>query len=192
MFATNAITVSNIMGQIRKAFEAIYKDKKELASISQQAIADILGCKQPSISHYLSGRSVMSDEVIERLCDALGVKLSDLENWNRELARIRFAPSKDTGAAIYACANKAHAKYHRMLDTILDGKIKEWKTGIIANLKGMSFSASADSAGKFPKGDNIRFIAEPPVMPMDPIGFEPEKVREKRPKTGRKKPLATA
>lgn len=80
-----------LMSKIRAALNAIYKDKKELGLITQKTLAQRMNCSQSAISQYLSGESAMSAEVIEAFCAALGVKISDLEHWNPQLAEIRFS-----------------------------------------------------------------------------------------------------
>ena len=74
------------MSKIRVAISRIYNDRKELGKIKQGDIAKRLGCKQSTVSQYLNGYISMSEDVIEGFCDALGVKLADLENWNPALA----------------------------------------------------------------------------------------------------------
>jgi hypothetical protein len=174
------------MDKIRTALNRIYNDKKEIGAISQSMIAKHLRCGQGTVSLYLSGARSMSDKIIEAFCDALGVTLADLEQWNPELAKIRFPSNKDAAADTYTCSNKSHIKYHKMLDVILDGKKKQWKVGIISNLRGMSFSAAADSAGRFPKGDNILFIPGPLPLPGDEVEFDDTEILQKGLKKSRK------
>ena len=74
------------MSKIRIALDRIYNDRKELGQITQDKIAEYLGCAQPTVSQYLSGRSSMSAEVIEGFCEVLGVTLAELQSWNPQLA----------------------------------------------------------------------------------------------------------
>lgn len=157
------IANSDNMSKIQKALFAVYEQK----AVTQTTIAKRLKCSQSFVSEMLTGDKHMNDDAIEGFCDALGVKLSELENWNPDLGEGILGPGKHAGSIAYTCANKAHAKYHRMLDTILDGTKKEWKTGIIANLKGMSSSASADSFGRFPISKSTT------PKPLQLVGHDP-------------------
>ena len=83
------------MGRIREAIHAIYRQKRKLG-ITQEVIADRIGCTQSFVSEMLSGDKHMNDEAIEGFCDALGVNLSDLEapsvspKERSELLKLRF------------------------------------------------------------------------------------------------------
>ena len=79
------------MGKILDALNAIYKSKKRLDGLTQKELGKKLGVAQPAVAQYLKGDTGITIELLERFCDALNVKLSDLENWNPELAEIRFS-----------------------------------------------------------------------------------------------------
>jgi len=79
------------MSNIREALVAIVKEKKKLRQITQNELARRVGCHQSHISEMLSGDRRISSEMLEKICAALGVKLSDLEQWSPELAEIRFS-----------------------------------------------------------------------------------------------------
>jgi transcriptional regulator with XRE-family HTH domain len=143
------------MGRIRLALNAIIKDRKELGRFTQQELADSLHCTQPAISQYLSGESVMSDEIIEGFCDYLGIKFSDLESWNPELADIRFKPAP---ALLPVCQdnNADHISYHEWLEDIFHRDAtpkKKWANGIMTNIEAMRDKA-IQSGGSSPKGEH--------------------------------------
>ena len=89
------------MSNISKALAAIFKEKKRLRQITQKKLADKVGCDQSFISVMLNGERPIKSDMLERICAALGVKLSDLENWSPELAEIRFSgASKDQSKGV--------------------------------------------------------------------------------------------
>jgi transcriptional regulator with XRE-family HTH domain len=107
------------MGKIRLALNAILESKNELERrITQKQIADYLHCSQSAVSQYLTGESAMTDEIVEQFCDFFCVKLGDLENWNPELAKIRFQ-SSPMPSSVCPQNNKEHISYHEMLERIL-------------------------------------------------------------------------
>jgi predicted transcriptional regulator len=125
------------MGKIRLALNAILESKNELERrITQKQIADYLHCSQSAVSQYLTGESAMTDEIVEKFCDFLCVKLGDLENWNPELAKIRFQLSP-MPSSVCPQSNKEHISYHEMLERILHKGEKKWANGIIANIEAM-------------------------------------------------------
>lgn len=66
------------MSKIREAIHSIYLKKRELG-ITQEVIAQRIGCTQSFVSEMLSGDKHMNDDAIEGFCDALGVTLGDLQ-----------------------------------------------------------------------------------------------------------------
>ena len=151
------------MGKIREALNDIYLKRQEIDGLTQDKIADRLGCAQSSISHYLSGERPLSDSIIEGLCDVFGVKLADLENWNPELAKIRFAAAPDAPSSeSYSPGNK---KYHTMLEAILNGKERKWANGIKANLEAMVYKAAPSKDS--PEQKHVGFTADIAGIPGD-------------------------
>ena len=61
----------------------------------------------------LNGDRRISSQMLERICAALSIKLSDLENWNPELAEIRFSAENAAEKAPPELA-KAQAKLGRL------------------------------------------------------------------------------
>ena len=113
------------MAKIRAAIRRIYNDRKELGKITQGDIAKRLGCNRSTISQYLNGYIAMSEDVIEGFCEVLGVNLSDLENWNPELAEIRFSAETTAEKAPPELA-KAIAKLSRLYKanrSLFDGAV---------------------------------------------------------------------
>jgi transcriptional regulator with XRE-family HTH domain len=162
------------MGKIHSAIVAIVKYKKDLRQLTQVELALRVGCSQSMISDLLSGEKRLSETWIEKLCDALGIKFADLENWNPELAKIRFQPAP--GAAAGGFMRKGNQKYHDMLDRILDAPKKKWAKGIIANLEAMSLAASGPESKHGPF--DIKTIdPEDPVPPTGAVGLTPKKKR---------------
>jgi len=104
------------MSKIRVALSRIYNDRKELGKITQGDIAKRLGCNRSTVSQYLNGYISMSEDVIEGFCDALGVKLADLENWNPTLAAVSTqadaSEPKELREAIYAMKHLYAANSH--------------------------------------------------------------------------------
>ena len=84
------------MDKIRQAIVAIVNEKKNLRQTTQVALAKEIGCSPNYLSMMLNGDRRISSQMLVRICDALGVKLSDLENWNPELAKIRFSTDNAT------------------------------------------------------------------------------------------------
>ncbi len=67
------------MSQIRESISAIFEQKKEIGEINQTKLAKAIGCKPAYVSLFLSGQRRLNDELIEKICRALGVSLADLE-----------------------------------------------------------------------------------------------------------------
>ncbi|MDR0843047.1 MAG: helix-turn-helix domain-containing protein [Acidobacteriota bacterium] len=94
------------MGRIRTAFNRIYNEKKDLRQITQTDIAKSLGCKQGTVSNYLSGSVGMSEEIIDKFCDAMGITLADVAlaagelPSGRNVAPISEEAPKDLRAAV--------------------------------------------------------------------------------------------
>jgi transcriptional regulator with XRE-family HTH domain len=145
----NVITNSNKhMGRIREALNAIINDRNELGKLTQGEIAKRIGVQQATVSQYLSGTRAMSEEVIEKFCDALGVKLADLEAWNPELAKIRFTPT------VCPKNREDHLLLHKYLERVLEagGRPADWLGGNIvtfyAQLSGEEPDLSALGPGE--------------------------------------------
>jgi len=79
------------MSNISEALAAIVKQKKKLGQTNQSKLAKMVGCTQGFISGMLGGDKPIKAVMLEKICAALEIKLSDLENWNPELAEIRFS-----------------------------------------------------------------------------------------------------
>src|SRR5512136_1738904 len=71
--------VNPAMGRIQQALASIVEDRKEIGAISQRELARRVGCSEPQLSSLLSGGRRLNEKWIIRICDALGVSLSDLE-----------------------------------------------------------------------------------------------------------------
>ena len=100
------------MSKILDALNAIYKEKKKLDGVTQKIIAERLEVTQSAVSQYLKGDTGITIEMLEKLCAALEIKLSDLENWNPELAEIRHAQS--TAKAMPKDLTKAMKQLERL------------------------------------------------------------------------------
>ena len=71
----------------------IVNEKKRLRQITQSELAKRVGCASGFMSEMLRGDKRISDDMLVKLCSALEIKLSDLENWSPELAKIRHSQS---------------------------------------------------------------------------------------------------
>jgi SOS-response transcriptional repressor LexA len=67
------------MGKIQEALKAIVEERKELRSLTQKELADIMGAKPSMISALLKGERRLNEDWIEKFCSALGVTFGDLE-----------------------------------------------------------------------------------------------------------------
>lgn len=67
------------MSRIREAIAAIFDDQKEIGAINQTKLARAIGCRPGYVSLLLSGQRRLNEDLIEKMCDALGVTLSDLD-----------------------------------------------------------------------------------------------------------------
>jgi len=101
------------MSKISKAIAAIVADRKELGLLKQKDLAAKMGVTPSYVSEMLRGERRISDELVDLFCDALGVKLADLENWNLELAKIRLSSVNSAEKAPPELA-KAHTKLDRL------------------------------------------------------------------------------
>ena len=100
------------MSKILEALNAIYKEKKKLEKLTQKTIAERMGTSQPAVTQYLKGDTGITIELLEKFCVALEIKLSDLENWNPELAEIRL--SQGSGKVTPPELAKAQAKLDKL------------------------------------------------------------------------------
>ena len=101
------------MSNISEALSAIVKGKKKLGQkITQVELAKILGCSQGQLSGMLRGDKPIKADRLEKFCVALEIKLSDLENWNPELAEIRL--SQGSGKVTPPELAKARAKLDKL------------------------------------------------------------------------------
>ena len=114
------------MSKILDALNAIYKSKKKLEGITQDVLAERMGVTQSAVCQYLKGDSGITIEMLERFCDAFGVKLSDLETWNPELAAIR-SPRKGV---------VKHGALYSMLGDLLEAG-GEWSVAVKKNIEGL-------------------------------------------------------
>jgi transcriptional regulator with XRE-family HTH domain len=103
------------MGRIQEALSCIVAQQKELGVITQKKLAKSVGCSQSMISDLLNGEKRLSDAWIERICDAIGITLSDLD-W------------KDRKETV---AQKANRELHQYFDAILvnGGDRANWISG---------------------------------------------------------------
>jgi transcriptional regulator with XRE-family HTH domain len=67
------------MGKIQRALAAIVEDRKEIGQISQRELARKVGCSEPQLSSLLSGNRRLNEDWIIKICEALDIRLSDLE-----------------------------------------------------------------------------------------------------------------
>jgi DNA-binding Xre family transcriptional regulator len=89
------------MSKISDALCAIVNEKKKLRQITKYELARRVGCSSGFMSQMLNGDKRINDNMLERICNALEIKLSDLENWSPELAEIRFSgASKDQSKGV--------------------------------------------------------------------------------------------
>jgi len=103
------------MSNISEALLAIVKEKKRLGQkITQVELARKMGCHQSFISGMLKGDKRINADMLEKLCAALEIKLSDLENWNPELAEIRL--SHGSGKLAPPELAKAQAKLGKLYE----------------------------------------------------------------------------
>jgi len=79
------------MDGIRQAIVDIVNKNKHLRLTSQSALAKKIGCSPNYLCMMLKGDRRISSQMLEKICAALEIKLSDLEKWNPELAEIRFS-----------------------------------------------------------------------------------------------------
>jgi len=101
------------MSNISDALLAIVKGKKGLGQkITQVELAKELGCSQGHLSGMLRGDKPIKADMLEKFCVVLDLKLSDLENWNPELAEIRL--SHGSGKAVPPELVKARAKLDKL------------------------------------------------------------------------------
>ena len=103
------------MSNISEALLAIVKEKKRLGQkITQVELARKMGCHQSFVSGMLKGDKRINADMLEKFCVALEIKLSDLENWNPELAEIRL--SHGSGKATPPELAKARAKLDKLYE----------------------------------------------------------------------------
>lgn len=67
------------MSRIQEALAAIFEAKKEIGELNQTKLAHAIGVRPAYVSLLLSGQRRLNDDLIEKICDALGIKLSDLD-----------------------------------------------------------------------------------------------------------------
>lgn len=90
-------------------------------STTQSELSRLSGVRQPSISHYLSGRVEMSDSMLDRLLSCMGFRLEVFRRpVRRELNR----------------SSERSWQLHRRLSTHLTPEtLEEWRPTILRNLK---------------------------------------------------------
>ena len=102
------------MSKISEALWAIVNEKKRLRQITQSELAKRVGCASGFMSEMLRGDKRISDDMLVKLCSALEIKLSDLENWSPELAEIRL--SHGSGKLAPPELAKARAKLDKLYE----------------------------------------------------------------------------
>ena len=101
------------MSNISDSLSAIVNDKNRFGQkFTQKKLAEMVGCDQSYISGMLKGDKRINDVMLEKLCTALEIKLSDLENWNPELAEIRL--SRGSGKVAPPELVKARVKLEKL------------------------------------------------------------------------------
>lgn len=71
------------------------KEEIERKGLSQQGLADLTGIPRPNISRYLSGTSDMLSANVQRIMDALQLKVEDSDAGNsRNVVPIRATPKR--------------------------------------------------------------------------------------------------
>jgi transcriptional regulator with XRE-family HTH domain len=91
------------------------------AGITQSELALISGVKQPSISQFLSGRTELSDDMLDRLLSCLGYRL-EVE---RRAAKVEMTRSEQRSWRL-----------HRQLATHLSPEsLQAWRPVMLANLR---------------------------------------------------------
>ena len=104
------------MSNISDALLAIVKGKKGLGQkITQVELAKELGCSQGQLSGMLRGDKPIKADMLEKFCVVLEIKLSDLENWNPELAEIRL--SQSAAKALPRDLSRAQTRLARLYET---------------------------------------------------------------------------
>lgn len=68
------------MGKIQRALEIIFNDSKELGKITQAELARRTGYSRAYIHNLLYGGKRFNEDSIIKICDALGVTLSDVDH----------------------------------------------------------------------------------------------------------------
>jgi len=111
------------MGEIRDAIVDIINKKKNLREITQRELAKKLGCSPPFLCSMLKGDRRISADMLVKLCSALEIKLSDLENWNPELAKIRLFKGSDPVPPELAKARAKLDKLYEVNKPAFDGVI---------------------------------------------------------------------
>ena len=119
------------------------------------------------MSSMLNGDRRISSQMLEKICAALGVKLSDLENWNPELAEIRFSaentaekapPELAKAIAKLSCLYKANRSLfdgavgtiEALLKTAKPGEAESQKTAIKELAKSLPKFRVPQKIQKFP------------------------------------------
>jgi len=126
------------MSEIRKTIVAIIENKKGLKLITQKALAKEIGCKESTLCSMLKGDRPFRIESLEKICAALGVKLSDLENWNSELAVIRFtaANNDETAPPELMRARQKLSRLYKANRAVFDAAVAVIESGLKGNVRG--------------------------------------------------------
>ena len=133
------------MCNIREALSAIVAEKKKLRQITKRELARRVGCASGFMSEMLNGDKRISTEMLEKICAALGVKLSDLENWNSELAEIRFTAANHGEAASPELirAQRKLSRLYKANRAVFDAAVAVIESGLKGTVRG-----AAEDTGK--------------------------------------------
>lgn len=99
------------MGKIQRAFKAIYESRRASDHLRQRQLADVLGCEQPAVSHYLNGERPLTDDIIEKWCDFFGISLAELEKWGTTPIEAQLPICPDS--------NPVHVSFHALVEDLL-------------------------------------------------------------------------
>jgi transcriptional regulator with XRE-family HTH domain len=120
------------MGKIQKALEIIFNDRKELGKTTQSDLARATGYSRTYIHNLLCGGKRFNEDSIIKICDALGITLSDVE---RVIARGKSGLSSTVAwhRQNRQNVNAKYAPYHDLLNIILYAtrtNAKDFRRGI--------------------------------------------------------------
>ena len=107
------------MGKIQKALEIIFNDRKELGKITQAELARITGYSPAYIHNLLYGGKRFNEDSIIKICDALGVTLSDVDHVILHGKPGAYSIATERYRRNQRNVHSKYAMYHDLLNIVL-------------------------------------------------------------------------